>query len=164
MAVVFLTMWPRCPALVYRPYSQSGCSPACCLCEDLFHYPTMPSYSMYACSHTWQTWEHLHHGGKMWCRILCCGKMSTYCGTSQKASETWACNHHVSICTHTHSYTHTHLYSVRWGKNTTFCLSWRLQHQCHHIRAQQEKVILLFKAHPRYQWRTYSVGLVFVCS
>ncbi len=38
---------------------------------------------------------------------MCCGEMSTYYGTSQKAGQTWACKHHVSICAHTLAYTST---------------------------------------------------------
>lgn len=38
--------------------------------------------------------------GKMWCRILCCGEVLTYYGTSNKAGKTRACEHLLSICAH----------------------------------------------------------------
>lgn len=84
--------------------------------------------------------------GKMWCGMLCCGEMSTYYGTWQQASKTWACKHHVSICAHT--LVHNSTLNAE-GKIQPFVCVGGFRHQCHHIHTQQEKVILLFKAHPR---------------
>lgn len=104
-------------------------------CQATVHYVCLLTYM------TDVSKLHLYQGK---CDVGFCGEMSTYYGTWQKASKTWACKLHVS--THTHA--RMHLCCECWGKNTTFCLSWRLQHQCHHIRIEQEKVILLFKAQP----------------
>lgn len=60
------------PALVYSPYSQSGSSPACWWCESVWTYSIMPRYSMYACSHTWQTWASYICSREKLMQGLCC--------------------------------------------------------------------------------------------
>lgn len=119
---MFLTIWPCCPVLVYRPYSQCGCSPAFWQCESVcdYYYSTTTQCQAAVCmpAHIYGRREVAPSLlGKMWCRMLCCGEMSTYYGTSQEASEMWTYKHHLSICAHT--LVHKILLSVCFGGYNT---------------------------------------------
>ena len=145
-----VSTWPRCPALVYRPYSQSGTRPARWPCESV-------CVCVWICSMTTQCQAtvcmpaHIHGRhelaasvtGKMWCWILCHGEMSTYYGTTQKASKTWACKHHLSICTCMLTLPSS---LQTEGRTQPFVCLGGFSSQCPHIRTEQEKVVLLFKA------------------
>lgn len=59
-------------------------------------------YSMYACSHTWQTWpSYICKQGKCdaaYCVVAKCGHIMEL--PKKKANKTWACDHHPSVCAH----------------------------------------------------------------
>lgn len=71
---------------VWKQKQKSVCVFDVCGCMDLFHYHTMPCYSMYAHTHAWQTWAPLV-AGKIWCRTHSCGQAWTYHGNKENQGD-----------------------------------------------------------------------------
>lgn len=123
---------------------------AMCVCAyGLVPVPTMPSYgTLCVPAHTHeQTWPSYICSGEnvTWdCAVRCQHIMEFEKNPAGRRHTKTACKR---MRAHTRTVARTSAVNAE-GKNTTFCLSWKLSLGVTTFRTQQEKVILLFKARP----------------